>query len=145
MENSERTWLRLMAASDHINPEQLRKIATAHGDRYFHNYKDPQKRDTGCCYDYSAHFTEHGGVSNALVQSYEIDDAPHGVNYVPTTKGPHIVDFTYIQFDPNEQMPIVEPMETYEKRFTDRGMTVRRFGKPYWDTSIKNLYEERGE
>lgn len=134
-----------MAASDHLNPEQLRKIATAHGDKYFRNYKDPEKRDTGCCYDYSAHFTAHSGVPNALVQSYEIDnDRPHAVNHVSTTKGPHVVDFTYVQFDPRAQMPIVEPVKTYEKRFTDRGMKINPVGKPFWDTSIKNLYEGEG-
>jgi hypothetical protein len=132
-----------MAASDHLNPNQLRKIATAHGDRYFRNYKDPEKRDTGCCYDYSGHFTAHGGVSDVLVQSYEIDDdLPHAVNHVPTSEGPHIVDFTYVQFDPTAQMPIVEPTKTYEKRFTDRGMKVNRIGKPFWDTTIKDLYPD---
>jgi hypothetical protein len=134
-----------MSAKDHINPEQLRKIAAAHGDKYFRNYKDPKKRDIGCCYDYSAHFTAHGGVQGALVQSYEIGDEPHGVNYVPTTEGPHVVDFTYIQFDPSAQMPIIEPIKTYEKRFTDRGMRIKRVGEPFWDTSNKNLYDGKGK
>lgn len=111
-----------MAAHEHLNPDQLRGIAEAHGNKYFANYKDPEKRDRGCCFDYSDHFGVHGGVKGTKIKAYETekDGAPHGINVVPTNQGPHAVDFTYIQFDKTAKMPHIEPLHEYTARFKNQ-------------------------
>lgn len=124
-----------------MNPDQLRKIATAHGDRWFPNYNDPEKRERGTSYKYSWHFTTWGEVNKNPVRTFEFQlgndpNYRHHVNFVPTSEGPHIVDFTYNKFDPTAQMPLVEPLETYEKRFRDQGIQITRLSKRY-------LYNER--
>jgi hypothetical protein len=108
-------------ASDHLHPEQLRNLANQHGDTHFPNFRDPDKRETSRCYDYSEHFSRHCAQANAKVQPYSFDDDDaHAANLVSTSKGPYIVDFTYNQFDRNAKVPIVEPRHQYEKRFKGR-------------------------
>lgn len=114
-----------MAAKDHLNPDQLRHLANKHGDKYYKNFRDPDKRQKGMCYEYSEHFSRYCKRANALVLAYDFDeDYPHAVNLVETSEGPHIVDFTYNQFDRNAQVPIVEPRRTYEERFKGRKIDV---------------------
>jgi hypothetical protein len=115
-----------MAASEHLHPSQLRNIASQHGATHFKNFQDPAKRETGCCYDYSEHFSKNSEISNAHVQPYDMGDTAHAVNVVKTSRGPYVVDFTYNQFDPKAKVPLVEPQKHYEKRFNN---AVR--GTPY--------------
>jgi hypothetical protein len=108
-----------MAASDHLHPTQLRSVANQHGDTHFKNFRDPQKRETGMCYDYSEHFSKNCGLPAAHVQPYDLGGSAHAVNLVSTSRGPYVVDFTYNQFDPKAKVPLVEPRHKYEKRFND--------------------------
>jgi hypothetical protein len=111
-----------VAAHEHLNPDQLKGIAEAHGAKYFSNYQDPEKRDRGCCYEYSDHFGEFGNVKGTKIKAYETeqDGEPHAINVVPTSQGPHALDFTYIQFDKTAKMPHIEPLHEYEARFKNR-------------------------
>lgn len=105
-----------MAAHEHINPEQLRMLAEAHGDNYFASYKDPEKRDRGMCYEYSDHFGKYSGIKGIYSKSWDMDGGGHSMSVVPTTEGDHAVDFTYVQYDPTAKMPIVEPLNDYRAR-----------------------------
>ena len=121
-----------MSASDHIHPEHLRTIAQAHGNRYFKDFADVDKRQKGMCYEYSDHFIEHGGVSGVHLQPYDAgDDFGHATVHVQTSRGPYIVDFTSNQFDPKTPVPIVEPRHRYEKRLkTQFGSVTRGYARP---------------
>lgn len=105
-----------MAAHEHLNPDQLRGIAEAHGNKYFANYQDPEKRDRGCCYEYSDHFGTYSGIKGVRSKSWDMDGGGHSMSVVPTTQGPHAVDFTYIQYDKTAKMPIVEHLDEYRAR-----------------------------
>jgi hypothetical protein len=120
-----------MAAHEHIQPEQLRTLANEHGDKHFKNFRDPKKREIGMCYDYSEHFSKNCGLPAAHVQPYDLGDSAHAVNLVTTSHGPYVVDFTYNQFDPQAQVPVVEPQSRYEQRFSDvkRGKTYKYEGE----------------
>lgn len=109
----------VVAASDHLHPKQLRDIANQHGDKHFKNFRDPDKRATGMCYDYSEHFSKNCGLPAAHVQPYDLGDSAHAVNVVKTSRGPYVVDFTYNQFDRKAKVPVVEPQSRYEQRFSD--------------------------
>lgn len=106
-----------MAAHEHINPDQLRSLASQHGQKYFKGFDNPETRRTSSCYDYSEHFSSHCGPAKVL--PYEVGDegTAHAANVVPTTGGEYIVDFTYNQFDPKAKVPVVEPRSQYERRF----------------------------
>jgi hypothetical protein len=133
-----------MAAHEHLNPEQVRAIAEAHGDKYFANYKDPVKRDRGCCYDYSEHFGEFGNVKGTKIKPYETeqDGEAHAINVVPTSQGPHAVDFTYLQFDKTAKMPHFEPLHEYTARFKNRFPKMIEYPLQTPSGSVEHLYPD---
>lgn len=107
-----------MSAYEYIHPEQLKIVAGAHGDKFFPNFRDNELRNKGCCYDYSEHFSRWSGLKGAMVKGYDLegDQGAHAINVVPTSQGPHAVDFTYNQFDQSTPVPVVEPLHQYEAR-----------------------------
>jgi hypothetical protein len=133
-----------MAAHEHLNPEQVRAIAEAHGDKYFANYKDPVKRDRGCCYDYSEHFGEFGNVKGTKIKPYETeqDGEAHAINVVPTSQGPHAVDFTYLQFDKTAKMPHFEPLHEYTARFKNRFPKMIEYPLQTPSGSVEHFYPD---
>lgn len=110
-----------MAASDHVSPEQLRKIAERVHSSHFggHDLASPEHaRDM--CDTCSNVFLRDSGLPNAKGQWYEgADDQgyyrSHKVVHVPTTQGPHVVDMALNQFE-SAPVPLVEPLSMYEKR-----------------------------
>jgi hypothetical protein len=136
-----------MAAHEHLNPEQVRAIAEAHGDKYFANYKDPVKRDRGCCSDYSDHFGVHGGLKGTKIKTYASDPDyakwTHDINVVPTTQGPYALDFTYLQFDKTAKMPHFEPLHEYTARIKQKyPEAIDNPPDPPARSFIKDLYPD---
>jgi hypothetical protein len=56
----------------------------------------------------------------------EEDGGNHFIHVVPTTEGPHVVDFTHGQFDENVDGPIVEPLDKYNERKAAQFREARR-------------------
>ena len=54
------------------------------------------------------------------------DGGNHFIHVVPTTEGPHVVDFTHGQFDENVDGPIVEPLDKYNERKAAQFREARR-------------------
>ena len=54
------------------------------------------------------------------------DGGNHYVHVVPTTEGPHVVDFTHAQFDENIDGPLVEPLDKYNERQASQDRKARR-------------------
>lgn len=65
-------------------------------------------------------------IVKMMQSEWEEDGGNHFIHVVPTTEGPHVVDFTHGQFDENVDGPIVEPLDKYNERHAAQNRQSRR-------------------
>lgn len=67
----------------------------------------------------------------------------HASNIVPTTEGPHVVDFTHRQFDSTSPFPLVEPLQTFLKRKPIKELFVSPETEFHYTTHYRATEEHR--
>lgn len=65
-------------------------------------------------------------IVKMMIDQWTEDGGNHFVHVVPTTEGPHVVDFTHAQFDRNIDGPLVEPLDSYNQRQAAKQRKARR-------------------
>jgi hypothetical protein len=108
-----------MSASDSLHPIQLRHIAKHFETKHLSDMglTEPANAE-GECDGCVSRFGEKSGIKNLKQQWYMDPNTGynHVVHHIDTSVGPHVVDFTFRQFDPVAPHPLVEPVTHYESR-----------------------------
>jgi len=108
-----------MSASDNLHPIQLRKFVNEFGQKHFSDMglEHPENAE-GECEECSSRFLSDSGIRGARSQWYMDPETGinHSVAHVDTSIGPHVVDYTFRQFDQDAPHPLVEPISHFEQR-----------------------------